>query len=65
MMSLNITNSNNAAGNRSTQRPSLQSSQQQPAVLDRKGLGCLSQDRVIASAAANNMMKTTKSGSTN
>ncbi len=58
MMSLNL--SNNNVGNRSTQRPSIQASQQN----ERKGLACLSQDRVIASAAANNMMKTGKPIST-
>lgn len=59
MMSLNLSN-NNTSGNRSTQRPSIQSTQQN----ERKGLACLSQDRVIASAAANNMMKTGKPIST-
>ena len=69
MMSLNLTNnsSSNNAGNRSTQRPSMQTSQQQPpsAAVERKGLACLSQDRVIASAAANNMMKTGKPSAIN
>jgi hypothetical protein len=68
MMSLNLTNNSSSnAGNRSTQRPSMQTSQQQPpsAAVERKGLACLSQDRVIASAAANNMMKTGKPSAIN